>query len=353
MIDYARASALHGLAEFASKHSLNTQYLLEAADLPSDLLDYPDSLVPYRKIAKVLELGAERSGNALFGLQLGLQQNIAGTIGPLLYLARNSNNVGDALREIGNYFHVHASSVRIRLEVQGELALFYYDPVEGEEIASSRPIVELVLGGGLQLMRLLLGIRWQPQALLLQHAPVRDPQSYSRILGVAPQFNAPLNAWIFDAKLLDVPLSSADPELKRLVQQHLEALGRISTQDLPAHVQQVIRKFLPQGRVAIEQIADYLSLSTRTLQRYLKEENTSFNLILDQTRMAMANRYLNDSEINLTQLSEILGYSELSAFSRAFSRWFGVSPREWKKRQGQGKSRRLIGHIQRKRPSDL
>ncbi|CDF84491.1 AraC family transcriptional regulator [Pseudomonas knackmussii B13] len=348
MTDYARASGLHGLPGYAASQSLNAQDLLRDAGLPGDLLEHPESLVAYRKMARVVELGAQRSGNPLFGLELGLQQSIAGTIGPLLYLARNSRDVGEALREIGRYFHVHASAARIRLEVQGDLALFHYDPVEAEEVASSRPIVELVLGGGLQLMRLLLGNRWQPRALLLQHAPVKNPQSYSRLLGLVPQFNAPINAWVFDARLLDIPLSSADPELKRLVRQHLDTLGQASVEDLPNHVQQIIRNFLPQGRVAIEQVANYLSLSSRTLQRYLAEEDTSFNLILDQTRKAMASRYLNDSEINLTQLAEILGYSELSAFSRAFNRWFGVSPREWKKRQGQGKSRRLIGQIQRK-----
>ncbi|WP_371366644.1 AraC family transcriptional regulator [Pseudomonas sp. QL9] len=350
MTDYARASGLHGLPAYAASQAVDTLALLKDAGLPSDLLDHPESLVPYQKMAKVVELGAQRSGNPLFGLELGLQQSIAGTIGPLLYLARNSKNVGEALREVGKYFHVHASSVRIRLEIEGDLTLFHYDPSEGEEIASTRPIVELVLGGGLQLLRLLLGHRWQPQALLLQHAPVKDLQSYSRLLGLVPQFNAPINAWVFATKLLDVPLSSADPELKRLVQQHLESLGQATIQDLPSHVQQVIRNFLPNGRVAIVQVANYLSLSPRTLQRYLAEEDTSFNLILDQTRKAMASRYLNDSEINLTQLAEILGYSELSAFSRAFNRWFGVSPREWKKQQGQGKTRRLIGHIQRKRP---
>lgn len=349
MSDYARASALHGLIEYAASQSLDPQALLRDAGLPDDLLDHPESLVAYRRMAKALELGAQRSGNPLFGLELGLQQSIAGTIGPLLYLARNSKDVGEALTAIGSYFHVHASAVRVRVELHGDLALFLYDPVESEEIAGSRPIVELALGGGLQLMRLLLGNRWKPQALLLQHAPVHEPQVYSRMLGLVPQFNAPINAWVFDAKLLDIPLSSADPQLKRLLQQQVELLGQASVEDLPQHVQRIIRSFLPQGGVTIERVADYLSLSSRTLQRYLAEEHTSFNLILDQTRKTMASRYLSDSEINLTQLAEILGYSELSAFSRAFTRWYGVSPREWKSRQGQGKTRRLIGHLQRRR----
>lgn len=342
MTDYARASALHGLVDFATSQNLDAQDLLKGAGLPADVLDYPESLISYRSILKVLELGALRSGNPLFGLQLGLQQSLVGTIGPLLYLARNSENVGEALHELSRYFHVHASSARVRLEVEGEHALFYYDPGESADLASLRPITELAVGGGLQMMRTLLGARWQPQALMLQHAPAREPQVYNRLLGLKPTFNAPFNAWVFDAKLLDVPLSAADQELHRLIRLHLDNLGQISVQDLPTHVQQIVRSFLPQGRVSIEQVADYLALSSRTLQRYLAEEGTSFQLILDQTRQAMANRYLCDSAISFTQLSGLLGYAELSAFSRAFQRWHGMSPREWKRKQGQDQTRRRV-----------
>ncbi len=342
MTDYARASALHGLVHFASSQNLDAVELLKSAGLPTDLLDYPESLIAYRSILKVLELGALRSGNPLFGLQLGLHQSVAGTIGPLLYLARNSATVGEALHELSRYFHVHTNSSRVRLEIEGEHALLHYDPTDSTDLANLRPITELALGGGLQVMRTLLGTRWQPQALMLQHAPAREPQVYNRLLGLTPTFNAPFNAWVFDAKLLQIPLSSADQELHRLVRQHLDNLEQISVQDLPTHVQQIVRNFLPQGRVSIEHVADYLALSSRTLQRYLAEEGTSFNLIVDQTRQAMASRYICDSSISFTQLSDMLGYAELSAFSRAFQRWYGMSPREWKKKQVQNPTQRRL-----------
>lgn len=342
MTDYARASALHGLVVFAASQNLDAQALLQDAGLPADVLDYPENFISYRNILNVLELGAQRSGNPLFGLQLGLQQSLVGTVGPLLYLARNSATVGEALHALGRYFHVHASSAKVYLEIEGEHALFYYDPGESADLTSLRPITELAVGGGLQMMRTLLGSRWQPQALMLQHAPAREPQVYHRLLGLTPTFNAPFNAWVFDAKLLSIPLHAADQELHRLIRQHLDGLEQITVQDLPTHVQQIIRSFLPQGRVSVEQVADYLALSSRSLQRYLAEEGTSFQLILDQTRQAMANRYLSDSAISFTQLSGLLGYAELSAFSRAFQRWYGMSPRAWKRQQGQGQARRRL-----------
>lgn len=341
MIHYIRASGLHGLAEYAATLGLDLQEMLQAADLPRNALDNPDNLIAYSKLIKLLEIGTLRSGDPLFALQLGLRQNIARTIGPLLYLVRNAATVGDALVELCSYFHIHTSSGRVRLEVQGEHALLHYDHTVQEDAVKQSAVVELVVGGAQQLMRVLLGSRWQPYTLMLQHAPSREPQAYSRLIGLTPQFNSPHNAWVFDARLLALPLSSADQELHRVIRQHLDSLEQITIEALPDHVYQIVCNFLPHGRVTVERVADYLALSTRTLQRHLAAENTTFQQLLDQARQAVASRYLSDSTISLTQLADLLGYSELSAFSRAFQRWFGVSPRKWKNTQDAAPQRRI------------
>lgn len=347
--DFVRASALQGLAEFATSQNLGAQDLLKEVGLPDDVLEHPESFIAYRKFAALLALGTKRSGNPLFALRFGLHQGV-GALGPLLYLIRNAGAVGTAIDELSQYFHLHASIARIRLEVEGEHALFHYDPVDIKDVVSHRLTVELVVGAAMQLMRTLLGSRWQPRALLLQSAPLCDVQAYTRLIGLTPQFNAPCNAWIFDAKLLDIPLSSGDQELHRLIQQHLDTLNQMSVQELPAYIRQLLRDLLPSGRATMEQIAGYMDLHPRTLQRYLVEEGTSFQLLLDETRQAMAQRYLGDSTLSLTQLAAMLGYSELSAFSRAFQRWYGCSPREWRaQHHPASKSRqRLRSHLQRR-----
>lgn len=345
-----RASALHGLAEFAASQRLSAQELIRATGLPGDVLDHPESFIPYRKFAALLALGTQRSGNPLFSMRFGLHQGV-GALGPLLYLIRNADSVGTAIRELSHYFHLHASVARIRLEVEGEHVLFHYDPETSKDVISHRLIVELVVGAAMQLMRTMLGSRWQPRALLLQAAPLCDVQAYTRLLGLTPQFNASCNAWIFDARLLETPISSGDQELHRLIQQHLDSLDQMSIQELPAHVRQLLGNLLPSGRTTIEQIADFMALHPRTLQRYLADEGTSFQALLDETRQSMAQRYLGDSTLSLTQLAAMLGYSELSAFSRAFQRWFGMSPREWRAQQfPESKSRqRLRTHLLRSR----
>ncbi|MCU1715682.1 AraC family transcriptional regulator [Pseudomonas sp. 5P_3.1_Bac2] len=337
---FIRVSALNGIAEFAATQNLAIEQLLEAVELPSDALQYPESFIPYRKFAALLDAGAQRTDNPLFGLQFGLHQGVA-ALGPMFYLIRNAANVGEALNELSRYFHLHSSSSRLRVTQEGEHALFHYDADDVKDVPSHRIVVELVVGTATHLMRALLGSRWQPQALLLQHAPLRPPQAYHRLLGITPQFNAPYNAWVFDAKLLQAPLGGGDPELRKLIQQHLDNLDRMAVQELPSYVSQLLRDLLPNGRTSIEQIAEYMDLGPRTLQRYLAEEGTSFQQLLDETRQSMAQRYLTDSTLNLTHMAAMLGYSELSAFTRAFRRWYGMSPKQWRVQQAGG-SRQLL-----------
>lgn len=328
-----RASSLHGFNEFACRQKLNPAELLREAGLPRDVLENPDALISFHRFALVLELASKASNNPLLGLEFGLHQGV-GIFGSLLYLVRNAKTVGDALGGLGRYFHVHDNYGDVVVEQTDGHARLYY-ATEAENLPGSRHVSELVVGVGHQLMRTLLGNRWQPTAALFQHAPAVNPTRYRRLLGVAPRFNSAFDAWLFDAWLLNIPLSDADPALHRLMCQHLDSIGRLDNNQLPNHVQRLLRSFLPNGRVTIEYIADFMRLSPRSLQRHLAEQGTSFQVLLDDTRQTMTLRYLEESDMSLMQLTEVLGYANQSAFSRAFQRWFGVSPRQWLKQQNQ------------------
>jgi AraC-like DNA-binding protein len=88
---------------------------------------------------------------------------------------------------------------------------------------------------------------------------------------------------------------------------------------------------MPDGHATLEYIATFMKVSTRKLQRQLEFEGVSFQDLLSQTRQTMACHYLQDSTIKISQLADLLGYGDQSAFTRAFQRWYGQSPREWRK----------------------
>lgn len=331
MTDFVRASALSDFAAYATHQGLQPETLLLSAGLPRDLEAHPESLISYRKLLGLLDQCELESRNRMFSLQYGLYQGV-NVFGPLLYLIRNANTVREALVDLAGYYHVHSGAGQVRFEESSEHGILSYT-ITDPAVFGARHGAELALGVGIQLMRMLLGKRWQPTRALLQHAQVAEGGQYRRLIGLTPIFNSACNGVMVEAALLSTPLHAADPALHRLIQQHIESLALKSAQQLPDLVQQLLRSFMPDGRATIEQIADYMTLSTRTLQRQLEEEGTTFQALLSSTRQTMACRYLQDSAISISQLADLLGYSDQSAFSRAFQRWYGTSPREWRKQQ--------------------
>lgn len=324
---FTRTLALEKFEEFALGQGLNATAMLRAANLPTDPLANREGLIPYARFARLLEQCAEASGNPLFGLQYGLHQGVS-IFGSLMYLVRNAQNVEEALTDLGRYFHVHDNVTGVLIERTGKQASLIYVPLD-DNLPGQTQVSELAMGVAHQLMRTLLGSRWQPEALTFKHAPLAPSAKYRRALGGAPRFNGPSYAWVFDVKLLDTPLSDADKALHKLMRQHLDSLSTLTSSEQTDYIRRLLRSFLPSGRVTVEYIADFMQLSPRSLQRRLAEADTSFQALLDETRQSMTEHYLSESSVNLRQLSELLGYSDQSAFSRAFQRWYGMSPRAW------------------------
>ena len=122
----------------------------------------------------------------------------------------------------------------------------------------------------------------------------------------------------------------------------MEKMERLSVGEMPGYVKQLLRDLLPGGRATIEKVADCMAFNLRTLQRRLAQEGTSFQQLLDETRQEMARSYLEDPSISMAQMSGLLGYSDPSGFSRAFNRWFDVSPLGWQKKHGTKRQPRLL-----------
>lgn len=346
--DLSKASSLVRLDDFCAKYDLDYQEMLSEAKLPLDVLEHLEDLIPFSRVAQLLENCARRSGQPLFALQYGIFQGPA-VLGRLLYLIKNAETVGESLKELGRYYRLHSSGGQISLEVDGSMAIMKYEPVMFDG-ARNRHGTERIVGIGRALLKMLLGARSQLRGAYFQSGPITSPNAYQRLLGITPQFDSTTNALVFDAKLLDLPVSESDPELRTLMREHLDRMDALSGTELPDYVQELIRRFLPEGLVTTEKIADYMMLSSRSLQRYLAAEGTSFQKLLDNTRQNMAEHYLLTSEISLTQLAGFLGYADLATFSRAFQRWYGVSPRQWRIDKGIASTTRRLNH-RRKIPS--
>ncbi|MED5238488.1 MAG: AraC family transcriptional regulator [Pseudomonadota bacterium] len=327
MQDFARASALVGFDTLVAEYGLSHTELLRDAGLPENTLDNLQGLVSYRRFLKLLKLSAARSGDPLFGLKLGLSQGVS-IFGPILYLLNNARTVGEALTELKQYFHLHMGAAHVEVSAYGDQIQLAYRVLDPGQPGINQG-AELALGVGRKLLQTLMGENWQPHPMLLEHARQAPLTAYQKLLGVSPRFNSDTTALLLKPAELELPLSQADPTLHRLIREHLDTLQNLTDLELPGYVSNLLRDLLPQGRVTVDHIARCMAMSRRTLQRRLSDSGTSFQAVLDETRQKMALRYLRDSTLQVTQLSDLLGYADLSAFSRAFTRWFGMPPSRW------------------------
>lgn len=338
MTSFVRGIALLGLTSFLETKGLDAHEMLELAKLP---IDAQDHLIPATRFNTLLEVCAKHCEDPLFGLQYGLSQG-AHALGDLAYVIRSARTVGEALSALVCCFHTHSDGAEIRLEHNQGIAYFLYDVTE-EHITSARQTVELAMGMAARVMQSLLGNEWRPTGLSLRHSAGADFSSYRKLLGVTPLFDSPMNAWLFDSSLLEARLDVMDERFQQLMQQHINEMARLTLSEVPAYVQKLLRNQLRSGQLTLKEIAKHMLISPRTLQRYLLAEGTNFQELLDKTRSSMATRYLCDSFINLNQLSELLGYSDLSSFSRAFSRWYGISPQQWRQQYRQPQNPNTLG----------
>lgn len=337
---FVRALSLVGFNEFASRQGLNPTEMLRHASLPQESLRRQEGILSYRRYCALLAMSERRSGNALFGLQYGLYQSVS-VFGDLFYLIRNTRTVGDALTELRANYSLYNGAAEVGLDTEGDLAILSYR-VDERDIPGLCQAEELACSVGMQLMRTLVGTGWQPRAIRLRHLALRDESAYLQTLGFLPTFAAAYTGLEFDSSVLSLPLSSADETLHGLFSEHMEKMERLSVGEMPGYVKQLLRDLLPGGRATIEKVADCMAFNLRTLQRRLAQEGTSFQQLLDETRQEMARSYLEDPSISMAQMSGLLGYSDPSGFSRAFNRWFDVSPLGWQKKHGTKRQPRLL-----------
>ncbi len=173
-----------------------------------------------------------------------------------------------------------------------------------------------------------------PLAIAVRHPKPASPELYRQALGCAVEFGAARDRLTLAAADLARPHPDASRTLAAIVQTHAD--GKLSSlprrDDLLARVRRCVRDHLPDGGIALAELAEAMERSPRTLQRQLEAEGTSLRRVLDEERRALALRTIAAPRTSLIEIAFLLGFSDQSAFSRAFVRWTGCAPSEYRKR---------------------
>jgi len=297
-----------------------------AAGMEPDWFDDPTQTVSFAQIRAYLAECVQTTRDDSFPFRLGLAEGLT-ALTAVGYLTQHSPDVRTALATLRD--HVHHFAGAIEVKEQGGLASLKYWFLLPKTRGAGL-IAEAGMGIGVSILRQLCGPAWNPTEVQLTR---RSPQRASEWQGYARapvQFRAKSNLLVFSAKWLEHRLDRANAEFQRLLLDFVAEADTGHSEDLSVQVCSVIRETLLAGDGSARQVASRLGMSPRTLRRRLGQQGTSFEALQDRTRFEVACHLLEHSSASVIQIADLLGYAYSSALSRAFRRWTGLSPRDWR-----------------------
>ena len=319
------------LAKTLREYDCDPAPLFEQAGINLDAVDDPNMRFPTTRTQVLWGLAAEATGNPCIGLAAArlFQPAVLHGLG-FAWLA--SDTLQDALARLVRYSRFINNSVAFRLEeLPATLDLVIHVP---------ETLMNGIYAGAdcgfavfLRMCQLTVGKAILPLHATLQRPPPACPDEFEALFGPAIEYAAVDYRLAFDRTLACEPLATAQPELARLNDQTVvDYLARYDRANITMQVRARIIEQLHDGAPKQETIADTLHVSLRSLQRRLKGEATSFKELLEDTREQLAVQYLRDSHRSIGEITYLLGLSEPSSFTRAFKRWTGKSPVEYRGR---------------------
>ncbi|BFM10016.1 AraC family transcriptional regulator [Simiduia litorea] len=317
---------LEGYPELLAEGGIDATMLFQKAQFDSQLLRWPDTLIPFDQHNHLLMLAAERLKCPHFGLVLAARQGLS-IFGPLAIMVSNCATVGEALKIFTSHISLIVQTVELKLEQQGPLAQLGIH-CHFDRVASTTTFQDHALSLAYELVRIFCGSQWLPRAVYFQHHEPSDVKPYASFFHSPIGFNHTHLALVFDAAILEKPIDADARLLPQKLRRYLEQRHK---DDLLKQVRHVIALTLPCDECQLESVAHAIGYSKRTLQRRLGALDTNFQHLVEAVRRSQAKHYIEHPYYRLTDISALLGYSELSAFTRSFKRWFGLSPQRWKK----------------------
>ena len=336
------------VVQLVARWGITPEALLSEVGLTEASLRDPVGRLSMSSWAALLERARTLTGEPGLGFYLGLQKRISG-YGYLGFAAMTASSLGEALELVTRFSPTITTSVSFRLRVEGRLAALVVE--EHVDLGSVRDIALISLVSGMRpIGRMLIGEETNGHTELT----IPQPTYFRRFEHLMPgaRFGQPVSQLVFDAASLARPLVQADPAALRLMRDQCErALDALGYQG--GFVERVRRALWRDGGGGVwslENVADSLAVSARTLKRMLAAQGTSFSALLDRERREKAMILLNASRASLDEIAERLGYSTPSNFGRAFHQWTGMTPGAYRRARRHSAPQKFDHSVDARRP---
>jgi AraC-like DNA-binding protein len=325
-------AATTGLLEAITAAGGNPEEILQGFGLDRSVFAKSEGFIPCSAFAGILRETARSTGDDCFGLHFAERFNPK-NIGPLVYVALNSPTIGAGIQNVERYLHVYDSSAKWFFTAEGDRGYIRF-VLTGLGIEPLRQSNEHGMALVINTLRMMVGSQWAPQEVHFAHEVPEQTSEHHRIFRAPVLFGCDTNALVIELSFAERPVPAADQKLYLIMKQYLDqVLSELPQEDsLFAAIRKTIAESMRDGSPELPRVAKKLAMGPRTLQRRLKEYGFDFKKLVEDTRQRFAVTYLKDRKNSLTEIAFLLGYSELSAFNRAFKRWTGSTPLDYQRK---------------------
>ena len=326
------AAAADGVVDLIARHNGDIDSIFGTAGLEIREIDSPFNEINLSQYCALFEEAAARTGNDNFGLSFG-QRFEPRRLGAIGRLAVHSPTMAAAIGNFVRYFPAHQDHSILTLEDDGGLMWLHYQIIH-PRIGRRRQDAELSLGMFCNIFWHGLGPGWQPMEIHFEHPRSDGHVEHETCFRAPVRFGQRSNSIAFCKRDLDAVMPTSDPYLLSVIERFLverQAL-RSEPEDLVGALRARIRIRLGGKAPTLSEFGKEFGVSARTMQRRLRDCGVSFHDLLRGARRELALSYVRDTDIALTDVALALGYSEHSAFTRAFRAWTGLSPQRYRSR---------------------
>ena len=320
------APSMVNLWKSIESYGIDPAPLFAAEDIEIKLPIDPCVRLPYEKVDQLRAKAEKLCGDEAFGLR-SASVYLPSQLGALGYAWQVSLTLRKAFLRLERFVRVVNDKAQVNVEDWDACMVVTLKVNLDSKCEFARDDGALALIT--RMCRLVSGDHFRLQAVNFSHAEPRDIKPYFEFFGCQLNFDQADNQLLIPLSLADEMLAGASPELALLNDKVItRRLASIDREDIVARVRATLMDLLPSGNISDDAVADALHMSVRTMHRKLTDENNNFRTLLVEMRRGLAEQYILDNSLTLTEISLLLGFSEPSSFSRAFKNWTGTAPSE-------------------------
>ena len=302
--------------------------VLAEFDLKLGYLDDPENTIAVVTMARLLSRCSELTSRPHFGLLVGARES-GSSLGAVGYLTQTAADVRTALKLLATHIGAHNVNSVVSLDEDDSHAVLAYNLLP-EDIKGRNQILDGGLALMFNLMRTLCGHAWNPIEVRLSRTQPPDIRPFKKFFNAPLRFEGGDTALLFSRSWLDKSPPGADPVLHKMMLSRVEAIESHSASDLVGQLRRMLPELVKDRSASQMVAASLLGLGERTLGRRLAEAGTSFMQLREEACRDMSLELLTDTQLPVQDVSDRLGYANASSFTRAFRRWTGIGPAEWR-----------------------